>query len=327
MQHTATSSQPSVAQGRLLLTGHAGFVGQHVLAQAGRWPAWQIVGPGIEYDLLDAASIDALVDQVKPTAVLHLAGITFVPDSMRDPERTIQVNMLGTLRLLQSLKRVGFAGPMVYVSSGDVYGLVTPDQLPVTELTPVQPRNPYAVSKVAAELVCRQWALSEGWPICVARPFNHVGSGQGQQFVVSKIARQIALIRAGRAEPVLQLGDIDVSRDFLDVRDVIAAYFALLEQGRELEQGRKGAAIGGEVFNICSGRERTIRELVMRMLVLAGVEAEIVVDTSMLRPSEQRRVVGDNQKLVRATGWAPHLELDQTLTSILADWNERITHE
>lgn len=321
MQHMATSPQPAVMQGRLLVTGHAGFVGKHVLAQADLRPDWHIVGPGIGYDLLDATSLDALVDAVRPTAVLHLAGITFVPDAVRDPEKTIQVNMLGTLRLLQSLKRAGFSGPMVYVSSGDVYGLVTPQQLPVTEQTPVQPRNPYAVSKVAAELLCRQWAYSEGWPICVARPFNHIGSGQDARFVVAKIARQIALIRAGHAAPLLQLGDIDVSRDFLDVRDVIGAYFALLDHGRS------GGGIGGEVFNICSGRERTIRELVTRMLALAGVEAEIVVDAAMLRPSEQRRVVGDNQKLMRATGWAPHFELDQTLASILADWNERIKHE
>jgi GDP-4-dehydro-6-deoxy-D-mannose reductase len=321
MQLSATSALAS-AGGRLLVTGHAGFVGQHVLAAARR-TSWEVVGPGIEYDLLNAGSIDALVDAVKADAVLHLAGVTFVPDAVRDPENALVVNTLGTLRLLQSLKRTGFQGPFVYVSSGDVYGLLAPEQLPVTEATPAQPRNPYAVSKVAAELVCRQWAIAEGWPVFVARPFNHIGSGQRSDFVVAKIARQIALIRSSRAEPVLKLGDIDVSRDFLDVSDVVDAYFALLGLG----QSPQASSNSGEIFNICSGRELTIRALVMRMLKLAGVEADIDVDATSLRASEQRRVVGDNHKLARATGWQPRIDLDQTLLSILTDWEKRINDE
>jgi len=309
-------NSPRASRRRLLVTGHKGFVGQHVLALASSVAGFEICAPEQEYDLLDAAGLGAVIDEIRPEAVLHLAGLTFVPDAVRDPERAIQVNVIGTLRLLQALKQRSFRGPMVYVSSGDVYGLVTPEQLPVTELVPVQPRNPYAVSKVSAELLCRQWALTEAWPICVARPFNHIGTGQGAQFVVAKIASQIARIKAGHAQPRLELGDIDVSRDFLDVRDVIAAYFALLEGGE-----------AGEIYNICSGRERTIRELVQRMLALAGVDAELVVDKALLRSSEQRRVVGSNKKITQATHWVPSVDLDQTLRSILLDWEERIKHE
>jgi len=301
---------------RLLVTGHKGFVGQHVLASASSFAGFEICVPERDYDLLDAAGLGAVIDEMRPDAVLHLAGLTFVPDAVRDPERAIQVNVIGTLRLLQALRQRGFRGPMVYVSSGDVYGVVTPEQLPITELAPVQPRNPYAVSKVSAELLCRQWALTEAWPICVARPFNHIGAGQGAQFVVAKIASQIARIKAGYLPPRLELGDIDVSRDFLDVRDVIAAYFALLERGE-----------AGEIYNICSGRERTIRELVQRMLALADVDVELIVDKAALRPTEQRRVVGSNKKIMQATRWAPSVDLDQTLRSILLDWEERIKHE
>jgi GDP-4-dehydro-6-deoxy-D-mannose reductase len=277
---------------------------------------FEIVVPREHYDLLDPASLAAAIDDVKPEAVLHLAGLTFVPDAIRDPERALQVNVIGTLRLLQALKRHGFSGPMVYVSSGDVYGLVEAHQLPISELTPVQPRNPYAVSKVAAELLCRQWATTEGWPICVARPFNHIGTGQAAQFVVARIASQIARIKAHAAPPRLELGDIDVSRDFLDVRDVVSAYFALLDRGA-----------AGEIYNICSGCERTIRELVQRMLALAGVEAELAVNENLLRPSEQRRVVGANDKIKQATGWLPTIDIDETLQSVLADWEERLKHE
>lgn len=304
------------AQRRLLVTGHGGFVGRHVLAVDSAAAGFDIRVPGRDYDLLDPASLAAAIDEVQPDAVLHLAGLTFVPDAVRDPEKAIQVNVVGTLRLLQALKQRDFRGPFVYVSSGDVYGLVSAEQLPITETVPAQPRNPYAVSKVAAELLCRQWALTEGWPICIARPFNHIGAGQSAQFVVARIASQIARIKAGRAAPRLQLGDIDVSRDFLDVNDVVAAYFALLERGA-----------AGEIYNICSGHERTIRELVTRMLALAEVNAELVMDDALLRPSEQRRVVGANKKITQATGWLPAIDIDQTLRSVLLDWEERIKHE
>jgi len=299
------ASPPSSGRRRLLVTGHNGFVGRHVLALAPAVAGFDIRAPQREYDLLDPAGLAAVIDEVQPDAVLHLAGLTFVPDAMRDPEKAIQVNVIGTLRLLQALKQHGFRGPMVYVSSGDVYGLIRAEQLPVSELMPAQPRNPYAVSTV-----------SEGWPICVARPFNHIGAGQGAQFVVARIASQIARIKAGLAEPHLQLGDIDVSRDFLDVRDVVAAYFALLERGE-----------AGEIYNICSGHERTIRELVQRMLTLAGADVELAVDAALLRPSEQRRVVGSNKKITQATGWLPSIDFDQTLQSVLLDWEERIKHE
>lgn len=310
------SSVSSSRRRRLLVTGHGGFVGRHVLAARPDIAGFDIVAPRLNYDLLDIASLAAIVDEVRPEAVLHLAGITFVPDAVRDPERAIQVNVIGTLHLLQALKQSDFRGPMVYVSSGDVYGLIQAGQLPITELEPVQPRNPYAVSKVSAELLCRQWALTEGWPLCVARPFNHIGTGQAAQFVVARIASQVARIKAGLAAPRLELGDIDVSRDFLDVRDVVSAYFALLDRGA-----------AGEIYNICSGQERTIRELVQRMLALAGVEAELVVDQASLRPSEQRRVVGSNKKIMQATGWLPTIDFDQTLQSVLVDWEERIKHE
>jgi GDP-4-dehydro-6-deoxy-D-mannose reductase len=314
VQHQATINEQH--RPRLLVTGHSGFVGQHVLALAKAAGLWDVQIPVREYDLLDPLALGVVVEAARPDAVLHLAGLTFVPDAVRDPEKALQVNTIGTLRLLQALKQGGFNGPMVYVSSGDVYGLITADALPVTELAPACPRNPYAVSKVAAELLCRQWAITEGWPICVARPFNHIGAGQGSQFVVAKVAGQIARIKAGLAEARLVLGDIDATRDFLDVRDVVAAYFALLARGA-----------AGEIYNICSGRERSVRELVTRMLALAGVEAELATDSALLRPSEQRRVMGANNKLVQATGWLPQFDIDQTLLSVLTDWEERIKHE
>jgi GDP-4-dehydro-6-deoxy-D-mannose reductase len=147
----------------------------------------------------------------------------------------------------------------------------------------------------------------------IARPFNHVGAGQKENFVIASAARQIALIRAGLQEPRLLVGDIDVSRDFLDVRDVVSAYFALLEGGRP-----------GQVYNVCSGEERRIRDLIQQLADLAQVEIELVQDPARMRRAEQRRVCGSHSKLHEATGWKPDITINQTLTAILSDWASRV---
>lgn len=298
---------------KLLVTGLNGFVGRHLqalLAAAADAP-WQLV-KAQPYDLLDSASLDAWLQDECPDAVIHLAGQTFVPEAFRDPQRTLQVNLLGTLNLLQALKRRGFCGTFLYVSSGDVYGQVEEANLPISENLAPRPRNPYAVSKVAAELLCQQWSYNEPWRIMVARPFNHIGPGQGEAFVIPSMARQLIRVRQGLQPAQLEVGDVDVTRDFLDVRDVLQAYLALLEHGRS-----------GEIYNVCSGVELRVRDLIMQMASLAGVEVELVQDASRMRLSEQRRVVGCSQKLQKETGWKPGVSITETLQSVLSDWEAR----
>ncbi|CAD5107401.1 GDP-6-deoxy-D-mannose reductase [Pseudomonas carbonaria] len=256
--------------------------------------------------------VEAALAEELPDAVIHLAGQTFVPEAFRDPVRTVQVNVLGTLNLLQALKRRGFSGTFLYVSSGDVYGQVGEADLPIVETQPPQPRNPYAVSKVSAELLCQQWSYVEPWRIIVARPFNHIGAGQGESFVVANMARQLVRVRQGLQVPRLEVGDIDVTRDFLDVEDVVAAYLLLLEEGRN-----------GEIYNVCSGQERKVRDLIAEMARLAGVEVEIVQDPARLRRAEQRRVVGSSDKLQKETGWKPGISITETLQRMLSDWETR----
>jgi GDP-4-dehydro-6-deoxy-D-mannose reductase len=298
---------------KLLVTGLNGFVGGHLqalLATMADGP-WQLLAPK-PHDLLDCASLDAWLQDDCPDAVIHLAGQTFVPEAFRDPQRTLQVNLLGTLNLLQALKRRGFCGTFLYVSSGDVYGQVAESDLPVVEILLPRPRNPYAVSKVAAELLCQQWSYSEPWRIIVARPFNHIGPGQGEAFVIPSMARQLIRVRQGLQPAQLEVGDVDVTRDFLDVRDVLHAYLALLQHGRN-----------GEVYNVCSGVERRVRDLIAQLATLAGVEVELVQDASRLRLSEQRRVVGCSKKLQKETGWKPGVSITETLQSVLSDWEAR----
>lgn len=300
----------------LFITGLSGFVGQHIQSRLHREDAsWELLPAASPYDLTNPDSLFDLWPQL-PDAVIHLAGQTFVPEAFRDPARTFDINLLGTLNLLQALKARGFKGTFLYVSSGDVYGQVDESALPVTEQHPPCPRNPYAVSKLSAEFLSLQWGLSEGWPVLVARPFNHIGTGQKESFVIASAARQINRIKQGLQASQLEVGDIDVTRDFLDVDDVVSAYFALLEKGTP-----------GQVYNICSGREQSIRSLIEQMGDLAEVELQLVQDPARMRRADQRRVCGSHQRLARITGWAPQTTTQQSLRAILSDWETRVRQE
>ncbi len=301
---------------RLFITGLSGFVGQHIQSRLMLDDSvWELLPAASPFDLTDPQSLIDLWPQL-PDAVIHLAGQTFVPEAFRDPARTFDINLLGTLNLLQALKARGFKGPFLYVSSGDVYGQVEESALPITEQQPPCPRNPYAVSKLSAEFLSLQWGLSEGWPVLVARPFNHIGTGQKDSFVIASAARQINRIKQGLQAPQLEVGDIDVTRDFLDVDDVVSAYFALLEKGTP-----------GQVYNICSGHEQSIRSLIEQMGDLAEVELQLVQDPARMRRADQRRVCGSHQRLARTTGWTPQISIQQSLRAILSDWEKRVRQE
>jgi GDP-4-dehydro-6-deoxy-D-mannose reductase len=300
---------------RLLVTGQHGFVGgtlANLLRQEPDFRDWSLLATPHSLDLRDAHAVDALLVQAPPPdAVIHLAAQSWVPDSFRDPATTLAVNVVGTLHLLQALQRCRFAGRMVYVGTGDVYGVVPEAALPVTEQHLPVPRNPYAVSKLAAEALCRQWSITESIDVVLARPFNHVGRGQSERFVVSDFARQIAAIRRGRRRPVVAVGDIDVTRDFTDVRDVVRAYFALLERGTR-----------SEVYNVCSGRDRSVRSILERLAQLAGVDVTVEVDPARMRRAEQRRIRGDPSKIREATGWQAATPLDDSLAAMLEFWDD-----
>lgn len=297
---------------RLLVTGMQGFVGATIARIVSADPAlrgWQLIDAPDGLDLREPHAAAAMVGSTPPDAVIHLAAQSWVPDAFRDPVTTLQVNIFGTLNLLRALQAADFKGRFVYAGTGDVYGLVPEETLPIVETHLPAPRNPYAVSKLAAEALCRQWSITEAMDIVLARPFNHIGRGQSERFVVSDFARQIAAIRHGRHEPVVAVGDIDVTRDFTDVGDVVHAYFALLDRG-----------ISGEIYNVCSGRDRSIRSILERLAELAGVEISIAPDATRFRGAEQRRMCGDPSKIRRATGWQASTPLDDSLRAMLHYW-------
>lgn len=293
---------------RLYITGATGFVGQHLakIVAEGGFGVCSLHTMPDGLDIRDGEALRASLASVQPDWVIHLAARSFVPDSFANPRETLDVNLFGTLSLLCALREMKFSGRLLYVSSGDVYGAVPESALPVSESRWPEPRNPYAASKISAETLCLQWHRSEQLDVVVARPFNHIGPGQGERFVVPALARQVARIAAGLQEPTLTVGDIDVTRDFSDVRDVVRAYAAMLDRGQ-----------AGRIYNVCSGREVTIRSILQTLCSLARVNPATVQDSARLRPSEQRRMVADCQRLRADTGWEPTIPLEISLQQIL----------
>lgn len=301
---------------RILITGDSGFVGQHALAA---WPnasglmAWGMARNGQEVSILDKATLCAALEDCKPDAVLHLAAQSFVPESFANPAHTLEVNLMGTLRLLEALKATGFQGRMLQVGTADAYGLVPTTEMPIQESRLLQPRNPYAVSKAAAEALCYQWSQTEKFEVLMARPFNHIGEGQAAHFAVSSFAKQLAEMSLGLRTPVLSVGNLEASRDFTDVHDVVRAYALLLEKGHS-----------GEVYNICSGQAHSLQSVVDRLLKLSGVDVQIEIDRDKLRPAEQTQVWGSYEKINKHTGWRPEISIDTSLHNVYHHWKREL---
>jgi len=293
---------------KVLVTGVSGFVGQILCGRLRDMELCTAEGVDIRFP----AQLADLMSQGPFDWVIHLAAQSFVPESFRDPRSTYDVNFFGTLNLLEALQANKFAGRFLYIGTGDAYGLVAESALPVKEELALKPRNPYAVSKVAAEALCYQWSQTSDFDVLMARPFNHIGPGQSERFAISDFAKQIVEVKKGIRSPVLQVGDIDASRDFTDVEDVVEAYFALLQKGRS-----------GEVYNVCSENEYTIRSLIERMIAIVGKDIAIEIDPSRFRRSEQRRVWGCSQKLRNDTAWKPTISIEESLQRVLNYWESQ----
>ena len=300
-----------------LITGANGFVGR-ILAKYLREREWLVreaVLPGqpegpscFACEITDIAQVRKLVSRTDGlTHVFHLAAITFVPSSSSDPAHTMQVNVQGTINLLECTRVLHPRARFVFVGSAAVYG--SPRSTPVTEEHRLAPREPYAISKTAADQYCEYVHRAHKSNVVRMRPFNHSGAGQSDQFVLSNFARQIARIERGDIPPVVHVGNIDAARDFLHVDDVIRAY--------ELA-ALKGTA--GEAYNVSSGTGRTIREALTTLLARANVPIEIREDPARMRPVDIPEIAGSSDKLRSHTGWTPELPFERILDDLLAYW-------
>jgi GDP-4-dehydro-6-deoxy-D-mannose reductase len=278
---------------RVLVTGPNGFVGGHLRAALG-----EAFTP-FEGDVLDVVALRNSVRETRPDGVVHLAALSSVGASWHNVTELWRANVLGALNVVEALRAEAPQTRLLFVSSGEVYGRA--EQIPTSEDAPVSPISPYAASKAAAELACRQAELD----LVIARSFPHVGPGQDERFAVGSWAAQLARLRADGGG-VLYVGDLDVERDLTDVRDVCRAYRLLLD-----------TSVPAGTYNVASGHTVRLSEVVDLLVGLAGVEVEVERDGARLRPAEVRALSGDPAKLRAATGWEPEISLEESLADAL----------
>jgi GDP-4-dehydro-6-deoxy-D-mannose reductase len=252
-----------------------------------------------------------VVAAVQPDVVLHLAAQSSVDLAWRDPTSTLTNNVTCQSNVLDAVYAHCREARVLVAGSADEYGLVAPDEVPITERQPLRPNNPYAISKVAQDMMALQYYLGRGVSVVRVRPFNHTGPAQRPDFVASAFARQIALAELGLQEPVIRVGNLDARRDFSDVRDVVRAHWLAATRGAP-----------GEVYNIASGEDVRIRDLLDLLRGRARLPVAVEPDADRMRPSDVPILRGDATKLRRATGWEPAIPLEQTLSDLLDYWRD-----
>jgi GDP-4-dehydro-6-deoxy-D-mannose reductase len=316
---------------RILITGITGFVGSH-LAELALARGVDVIGSLrwrsktehiehirdrltlVESDLRDLLSVRTVLEQARPDWIIHLAAQSFVHASWSTPVETFTTNVVSQMNLFEAMRQLGSKARFLVIGSSEEYGLVHPDELPVRESNALRPLSPYAVSKVAQDLMGWQYFKSYGMHIVRSRAFNHTGPRRGDTFATSNFAKQVAEIEAGRREPVVHVGDLKPTRDFSDVRDIIQGYWLLLERGAP-----------GEVYNLCSGVDWSI-ERVLNFFIERSRARNIEVrqDPARLRPSDVPVLRGSAEKAERAVGWRPAIPLEKTLTDLLEYWRQRV---
>lgn len=312
---------------KALIIGGAGFVGgylaRHLRDDLGyetiitKLRSETINAEGFEIrdlDILDRANTENVLSDIKADVIFHLAAQSSVAVSWKNPQLTVNVNVTGCLNILESVRSMeGYSPKILLIGSGEEYGLLPKGTSLVSEETPINPGNPYAVSKAAQNMFGALYSKVYGMRIVMVRAFNHIGAGQLPQFVTADFCRQAAEIVCGKRENVIRTGNLSAKRDFTDVRDVVRAYGMLAEKGRD-----------GETYNVGSGKSISIEELMCKIIELSGVSIKREIDPKRLRPSDIPEIRADISKLQRDTGWSPQIELSQTLGEMLEVEIERV---
>ncbi len=317
---------------RILITGITGFAGSHLAEYIlARHPDVKVHGivrwrsrmenivpiqqklELYEADLKDMVSLQICLAHIKPDRIFHLAAQSFVPTSWKCPAETFAINAIGQVNLFEAVRSLKLSPRIQIAGSSEEYGQVFESEVPMKETNPLRPLSPYAVSKVAQDLLGFQYFRSYGMHIVRTRGFNHTGPRRGEVFVTSSFAKQIAEIEKGKRDPVIRVGNLEAKRDFTDVRDMVEAYWLSLEKGE-----------AGEAYNLGSGVARTVREVLDTLLSMSKVKVRIEVEEARLRPSDVPILLADPSKFVRLTGWQPRIPFKQTLGDLLDYWRERV---
>ncbi len=311
---------------KILVTGIGGFVAQHLVAELADH-GHEVWGTGLfafnsndgidqnrylQADLTDREAMARVLNTVNPARVIHLAAQSNPAKSWDIPELTFECNVIMTIELVREVAKLSTLPKLIVISSSDVYGTPTHEDLPLSEQSPLRPSNPYSVSKEAAEQSARLYGQRLGVDVIVLRPFSHTGPGQTDQFVVPAFARQIALIESGKAD-VLAHGDLAAHRDFTDVRDVVRAYRLVAES--DMQEG---------TFNVCSGKSISIQSILDSLCRLSSVPIKTRQDSARVRNDKILEISGNGSALENAVGWKPAITFDKTLRDVLDDQRARV---
>jgi len=264
-------------------------------------------------DIRSEEDISSAIKDVVPDSIFHLAALSNVGHSWTKRKETMESNLMGSFYVFESLRKFAPNARILFVSSSDVYGILELVEEALSEEMDPKIVNPYAFTKVCGEQLSRFYSEIEGLDIVIARPFPHTGPGQSADFVCSDWASQIAKIEKGLMEPVIRVGSLEVRRDFSDVRDVVKAYVSLLEKGKK-----------GEIYNVCSGRAVTLKNILHKLLSFSSKKIEVKVDPNRMRKADIPLLLGNNEKIKNELSWVPQIPLDQTLKELLDYWREKV---
>lgn len=305
---------------KVLITGSEGFVGQHLWKEL-ESNGYEVYGTSLHApetglpknvfvcDIESQGQLSSVITKAMAEVIVHLAGQPKPGLSFNIPQKTFIVNTIGTINLLEAVRGIeNYKPKMLVIGTSEEHGIVSPQDLPITENTPLNPINPYAISKVANWFLAKEYVRSFNFDVVYATPFTHTGPGQNPGFLAPDIASQIVEIEKGNKEPVIMTGDLSSKRDLSDVRDVVRAYRLLLEKG-----------VAGERYIISSGESHPVQEVVDKLISLSTKKIERKLDPSRSRPTDIPDLTGSHTKLTQATGWEPEIPLDKTLQDLL-DW-------
>ncbi len=303
---------------KVLVTGYLGFVAGHlkrIFLEHGaevfgvdRIAATDTDGL-VDYaqlDLMDRDAVKCLLAEMKPDAIVHLAAVSSVGQSWQQPSECFRNNTSIFLNVVESVRALNLKTRILSVGSSEVYGNLSADEMPLREMRELHPSSPYAVARVAQEMLSRLYVENYGLDIVMTRSFNHIGPGQRPQFVIPSFLRQLTEIKKNGGDGVMAVGNVDVVRDFSDVRDVVDAYWKLLLHGKR-----------GRVYNVCSGQGRSLREIIDMMSALLEVKVSLRVDQSLVRPTDNAVIIGDNSRIQEELGWTPSYCFERTLQDML----------
>lgn len=309
-----------------LIIGGAGFVGAYLIryvrqdpgqeVSVTKLPSETVSVEGVEVldlDILNKEDVTCLLQEVHPDYVFHLAAQSSVSVSWENPQLTIDVNIKGSVNVLEALRGLDYKPRVLLIGSGEEYGRIQAGETPIGEENAVRPGNIYAAAKACQNMLGKIYADAYRMDVMMVRAFNHVGPNQMPLFVVADFCRQVAEIEAGRREAVIRVGNLDAKRDFTDVRDVVRAYGLLMEKGK-----------AGETYNVGSGHAIAVGDILQMVLDNARIPVSVEVDSRKLRPLDVPVIEADIRKISAETGWKPEIPLEETVRETLDYWRVRV---